>query len=242
MARKQWVALDVNVFDSDLGVDIRDRFGTVGLCMWVGFLAACKRNIVPGQIRYSSDAECLSLLGVPGVELVNEDLDAFTLDDFWTFLGQRKNTSRTTRKRLTTVRASHWDRWQKDAKKQTEAERKARSRAEEGDLPNSSRTPPEEPSKTSRTAPEQLSDTQITTVTQPPDSNTTDMEAERKARSRAKSERTEHGQVEDENRTDSDLDRDSDRDRDLDRDSSTPTLSALAAVGDRPTDRDSRTA
>ena len=154
MARKQWVALDVHVFDSDIGIGIRDEFGPVGLCMWVGFLAACKRNGVQGQIRYSSDAECLSMMGLPGIELVNEDLDDFTLDDFWAFLGQHKQTSRTNRKRLVTIRATHWNKWQKSYSRQGEAERKAARRAESEDIPDSLRTPPEEPPNSSGTAPE----------------------------------------------------------------------------------------
>ena len=154
MARKQWVALDVHVFDSDLSIDIRERFGPVGLCLWVGFLAACKRNIVQGQIRYSSDAECLTILGLPGVELVNEDLDEFTLDDFWAFLGQRKNTSRTNRKRLVTIKATHWAKWQKSYQRQGDAERKAAQRGSDRDPPDSSRTPPEELPNSSGTAPE----------------------------------------------------------------------------------------
>lgn len=132
MVRKQWFALSSSIFDSDLGVDVREQFGTVGLCMWVGFLAACKRNTVPGKIRYSSEAECLSLMGLPGVELVNEDLDPFTLDEFWTFLGHRKQTKVTRRKRLTDVTATRWEEWQKDARRQRDAERKARSRDESG--------------------------------------------------------------------------------------------------------------
>lgn len=130
MTRRQWFALDTNVFDSDLGVDLRDAFGPVGLCMWVGFLAACKRNNVPGKIVYSSEGEALSLLGLPAVELVNEELDPFSLDEFWAFLGQRKQTKVTRRKRLTYVHATRWEQWQKDGKRAVEAERKSRSRAE----------------------------------------------------------------------------------------------------------------
>lgn len=130
MAKHQWFACDSHVFDSDFGVDVRERFGPVGLCLWVGFLAACKRNIVPGQIRFSSDAECLTLLGLPGLELVDEELDPFTLDDFWTFLGRMKKARTTRKKRLTNVSCTRWGEWQKDARTQREAERKARSRAE----------------------------------------------------------------------------------------------------------------
>jgi hypothetical protein len=107
--RKQWWAASVHIFDGDLGVDLRDRFGPVGLCMWVGFLSACKRSINPGKISYSSDGECLSLMGLPGLELVDEDGEPFSLDEFWTFLGHRKQTSRTVRRRLIYVTATRWD-------------------------------------------------------------------------------------------------------------------------------------
>ena len=136
MGRKQWFAVDVHVFDSDLGVDIRERFGVVGLAMWVGFLAACKRNIVPGKIRYSSEAEALSMLGLPGVDLVDEEYAPFTLDEFWTFLGQRKQTKVTRSKRLTNVSATRWEQWQNDARTERERERKRRSRAEDARTEN----------------------------------------------------------------------------------------------------------
>lgn len=128
-ARKQWFAASVHIFDGDLGCDLRDEFGTAGLCMWVGFLAACKRSISPGKISYASDGECLSLMGLPGLELVNEEGEPFTLEDFWTFLGHRKQTSRTARRRLVYVTATRWEQWQNSGKQQAEAERKSRSRA-----------------------------------------------------------------------------------------------------------------
>lgn len=130
MTRRQWFALDVNVFDNDLTIGLREEFGTVGLCMWVGFLAACKRNVVQGKIRYSSDAECLSLMGLPALELIDEEGEPFKLDDFWTYLGRHKQTSVTRRKRLTDITATRWEQWQKSAKRDEEAERKRRSRAE----------------------------------------------------------------------------------------------------------------
>lgn len=158
----QWFAVDVHVFDSDLGVDIRERFGVVGLAMWVGFLAACKRNIAQGQIRYATDAEALALLGLAGIELVDEDGEPFTLDDFWTFLGQHKQTSRTTRKRLTDVRATRWEQWQNSARTQRERERKRRSRAQSG------RTETGHPADKKRTDSDSDNDSDRTTPLSPP--------------------------------------------------------------------------
>ena len=145
MSRRRWFAVDVHVFDNDLTVDLRDEFGPVGLCMWIGFLAACKRNAVEGKIRYSSVAECLSMLGLPAVELVDEEGQPFELDDFWTFLGQHKQTKVTRSKRLVDVTATRWEEWQKSAKREDEAERKRRSRGE------SERTEPGHEEDASRT-------------------------------------------------------------------------------------------
>lgn len=130
MARKQWWAASVHIYTGDLGAKIRDRFGPVGLCMWVGFLAACKRSVNPGKISYTTDGECLSLMGLEGMEMVDEDGEPFTLDDFWTFLGHHKQTSRTGRRRLTYVTATRFGDWQQDANRQKDAERKRRSRDE----------------------------------------------------------------------------------------------------------------
>lgn len=111
--RSRWIAFDVYFFDDDLGVAIRDRFGPVGLVLFTAFLCACKRNSVQGQFRYTSDAEALTVLGLPGMELVDEQGEPFTLDEFWTLLGQRKQTRRTRRGRITDVVSTRWERWQK---------------------------------------------------------------------------------------------------------------------------------
>lgn len=143
--RQRWFALDVHVFDSDTGVGLREEFGTAGLCMWVGFLAACKRSNVPGQITYSSDAECLAQMGLPGLELVDEEGEPFTLEDFWTYLGHHKQTARTARRRLQHVRATRFEQWQQTVGRAREAERKSRSRAQNsrtnsGHVPDKNRT------------------------------------------------------------------------------------------------------
>lgn len=111
--RSRWIAFDVYFFDDDLGIAIRDRFGPVGLTLFMAFLCACKRNSIQGRFRYTSDVEALMVLGLPGLELVNEQGEAFTLDDFWTLLGQRKQTRRTRRGRITDVVSTRWERWQK---------------------------------------------------------------------------------------------------------------------------------
>lgn len=122
--RSRWIAFDVYFFDDDLGIAIREHFGPVGLTLFTAFLCACKRNSVQGQFRYTSDAEALTVLGLPGMELVNEQGEAFTLEDFWTLLGQRKQTRRRRRGRITDVVSTRWERWQKgygrpDADEQT---------------------------------------------------------------------------------------------------------------------------
>lgn len=127
--RSRWVAFDVHFYDNDLGVGIRERFGPVGLVLFSAFLCACKRSSSPGHFRYSSTADALNTLGLPGLRLGDENGAEFTLDEFWTYLGQRKMTRRTRRGRITDVVATRWERWQNDFGRQTEAEDKRRSRA-----------------------------------------------------------------------------------------------------------------
>lgn len=126
--RSRWIAFDAFFLHDDLGQDVLDRFGTVGVVLFLGFLCACKRNPIPGRITYSSDAEALILMGCQGLELTNEREETYDLETFWTFLGQRKQTRRTRRGRLTNVESTKWGKWQKDLGRQTEAEKKASSR------------------------------------------------------------------------------------------------------------------
>lgn len=128
--RARWIAFDAHFLDGPLGMAIIDRFGPVGVTLFLGFLCACKKNHIQGQITYGSEAEALAIMGLAGVELLDAKGESFDLDSFWTLLGRRKQITRTSRgRRLNTVRSSKWTKWQQGYAHQKEAERKATSRA-----------------------------------------------------------------------------------------------------------------
>ena len=126
--RSQWIAFDSMFFGNELAVDILDRFGTAGVTVWLAYLCACKRNLVPGQISYLTDADCLAQLGLSGVELRDATGAELDLNAFWTRLGQLKNVSRRRRGHVTDLRCTRWEEWQQSYGKERQAAQKARSR------------------------------------------------------------------------------------------------------------------
>lgn len=161
--RSRWIAFDVMFYGNDLGVNLRHRFGAPGLVLFTAFLCACKRNAVPGKFRYLSDEDALAQLGVPGMSLVNEFGDAYTLDMFWTYLGQHKMTSRRRRGHITEITATRWEHWQHDFQRQTEREQKARSRTtntrtKPGQYSDDTRTDKTRHDKTTTTTPDVVVD------------------------------------------------------------------------------------
>lgn len=110
---------------------LRDRFGPAGLVVFNAFLCACKRNLVPGQIEYGTEPDCLAQIGLPGLELVNESGEPFTLQSLWSALADHKQITTSRRGRLIQVRSSKWQAWQEDAISERRAEQKRRSRRED---------------------------------------------------------------------------------------------------------------
>lgn len=110
--RRQWIAWDVYFNDGALGTGIRQRFGVCGITVFTSFLSACKKSSVQGQMTYGNDTEALAILALPGLRLVNEQGEEWTLDDFWTYLGQRKQIRRRRRGRITDVISTRWEQWQ----------------------------------------------------------------------------------------------------------------------------------
>lgn len=126
--RSRWIAADAHFYAGKLGADLRARFGPVGLLCFDAFLRACKLNNIEGQITYNGTQESfLAVVGLPFLELVDEDGDNWTLDAFWTYLGDRKQTSRRRRGRLVDVISTNWGKWQKDFRRQLDSERKGGS-------------------------------------------------------------------------------------------------------------------
>lgn len=123
-----YIRWDADFLGDDLGAALYDRFGSAGIALFLGFMAACKRNLVAGQMSYGSDGDLLAQVGLPGLRLVNEDGEAWTVDEFWTWLGHMKQTRRTRRGRLSHVVATRWTQWQSDWNTAEARERKRRSR------------------------------------------------------------------------------------------------------------------
>lgn len=110
--KRRWVAHDVHFFENPLGLAIRERFGPVGMVIWFGFIAACKKNHIQGRVAFGSDYEALAIFGLPGMELVDEDGQPFTLKEFFRLTGDHKVTRRTSRGRVTHVVCRRWTEWQ----------------------------------------------------------------------------------------------------------------------------------
>lgn len=110
--RRQWVAVDVHILDSQPCLDLMDKCGPAGPLLFHGFLYACKRNSVQGQISFGSDADALALMGLPGLKLVNHRGETHNLDTFWRVLGHHKVTKRRRRGRVTDVICTKWAKWQ----------------------------------------------------------------------------------------------------------------------------------
>jgi hypothetical protein len=130
VAQRRYFKMDAEFFASDLADAVYQRFGGNGLLLFIAFLAACKRNNVPGRMSYmdGSTSDLLNTVGLAGLRLENEEGEPWTVDEFWTFLGRRKQVSRTRRGRLVNVVSSRWNLWQTDWKRDDNAERKRRSR------------------------------------------------------------------------------------------------------------------
>lgn len=128
--RSQWIAFDSMFFGGSTYDDIMERFGPAGVVVWVAYLCACKRNLVPGQITVIGEADTLAQLGLVGLELVDQDGVRWDLDTYWTRLGQLKNVSRRRRGRASDILCTRWEAWQDNGNRQRRAESKRRSRPE----------------------------------------------------------------------------------------------------------------
>lgn len=127
---RRWLAIDADMFGKQFIDDLYDTFGWAGIGTWTAFLCACKRSRTPGRVSFISEADARAQLGIIGYDLVDNHGDSWTLDVFWTFTGRKKQTRKTSHGRIKNVSATHWERWQDDARMQTERERKRRQRAQ----------------------------------------------------------------------------------------------------------------
>jgi hypothetical protein len=115
--RSRYVPLSVDFATGNTGTRILGRFGHAGLLTWVAFLAACKRSTPEGTFRYGAEADGWRQLG-----LDHPEPPGFTLDAFFTYTGQLKQTRRRRTGRLCDVKVTRWGEWNKPWRRQREDE------------------------------------------------------------------------------------------------------------------------
>lgn len=129
--RRRYVPMDVFLAFGTFGTKLLDKWGMDGLCTWMLFLAACKREPNEGTFTYASEDEAWSKIGArptPG---------GLTLDAFWTFTGHQKKTSRTRHGRVTYVVCTRWKDWNTP---KTSGEKSSKTQENTEEIPDENRT------------------------------------------------------------------------------------------------------
>lgn len=128
-AGRRWLAFDADFFFNPFVARMNAQFGPAGVLVFTAFLCACKRSTVPGTFTYTNEPEALVLLGLADVELVDPKGQPFTLGDVWKVTGTLKQTKKTRISGRWKITATHWERWQKDLRREEDAQRKAVKRS-----------------------------------------------------------------------------------------------------------------
>ena len=100
-----------------------DRFGHAGPLVFLLVLAEAKKSNPAGTFTYESEEGAWRTLG-----LMSHRPD-FTIDEFFTVLGQYKQTRKTRSGRITNVILTQWGRWQKDWERERVRKTMRRKRA-----------------------------------------------------------------------------------------------------------------
>lgn len=122
--RRLWFAVDLRVFRDPFSIALLDEYGRDGICTWIAYLAACKRNSVEGQFEYGSEPE-----GWMTLDLDYPRPPKFSLDGFFAFSGRKKKTRRERVGRLNVIVCRRWNEWQQT--------RRTRAKEATGVLPQS---------------------------------------------------------------------------------------------------------
>lgn len=108
--RRQFVPLSVHFADGKTSIALQERFGPLGLLVWICLLAAAKRSAVQGEVEIGLDT-AWSDFGIRG------DVP-FTAEEFFAFTGRLQQTSRARftggerrHGRVTTVTLTQWKVW-----------------------------------------------------------------------------------------------------------------------------------
>lgn len=119
--RRQWLPLYSKVAFSRTGTALNERWGMEGLCTWMLFLAACKREPLEGTFSYTSEPDAWAKLGAQAT--------LFTLDEFFALTGRLRQTRRTASGRITNVVCTRWGDWNYAVQTEFDRQKKSRKRA-----------------------------------------------------------------------------------------------------------------
>jgi hypothetical protein len=119
---RRYVPLDVFIAFEQPGLALKTKWGMEGVCSWALFLAACKREPIQGMFTYCTEDEGWGKLGAKATQ--------FSLAELFDMTGRLKKTSRRRSGQVVYVSCTNWGKWNDEYGRQLEAEKKARSRAQ----------------------------------------------------------------------------------------------------------------
>lgn len=113
-----YVPLSLTFHTGKTGAAIQDRFGVAGLGIWASMMASADHGLI--LFRHAEDWLAIGITNPPD----------FTLDEFLTFLGHRKQTRRTRQGHAQYVELTRWEDWNNTRKRELARRRKSRYRAQ----------------------------------------------------------------------------------------------------------------
>lgn len=120
----RYFRVDVSFFHKRTCRTLMEKLGPGGPLTFLALVARAKDSNPPGTFTYPTEAIAWEKLGL------DPDDVGFTLDEFLDLTGRIKQSSRTRVGRLTNVKLTQYERWQKESKRYEAAVRKSRSRAQ----------------------------------------------------------------------------------------------------------------
>lgn len=120
---QRYARIDVDFFHKNTAAKIRERLGRDGQLVFLALILRAKDGSPAGTFSYSTEAVGWEKLGFG-----NETMP-FTLDEFFTVLGQLKQSSRRRHGLVWDVSITRYGDWQKESRRYEEAVRKASKRA-----------------------------------------------------------------------------------------------------------------
>lgn len=121
---ERYARIDVNFMHKRTADKLRNELGPLAQLAFLALILRSKDGATPGTFVYSTDAIGWEKLGLDP----DRDGIPFTLDEFFRLTGRLRQTSRTHVGRLTNVKLTRYEQWQKDARRYEERVKKSRTR------------------------------------------------------------------------------------------------------------------